>query len=67
MSDTNHEIHVIAEFRARPGQETALRDVLQACVRPTRAKQENRGYTLHEDLDSPDGTFSLRPGSAATP
>lgn len=57
MSDTDQEIHVIAAFRAKAGQETALRNVLQACVRPTRAEQENRGYTLHEDLDSPGRYF----------
>ena len=53
MPDTNQEIRVIAEFQAKPGQETALREVLHACVPPTRAEKENRGYTLHEDLDRP--------------
>ena len=53
MPDTNQEIRVIAEFQAKPGQETSLREVLHACVPPTRAEKENRGYTLHEDLDRP--------------
>ena len=58
MSDANQEIHVIAEAQAKPGQDAALRDVLQACVTPTRAEQGNRGYALHEDLDTP-GRFFL--------
>jgi quinol monooxygenase YgiN len=57
MPDTNQEIRVIAEFQAKPGQETALREVLHACVPPTRAEKENRGYTLHEDLDRPGRYF----------
>lgn len=57
MPATNQEIHVIAELRAKPGQEMALRDVLQTCVAPTRAEPENRRYTLHEDLDSPGHYF----------
>ena len=44
MSDANQEIHVIAEAQAKPGQDAALRDVLKACVAPTRAEQGNRGY-----------------------
>jgi quinol monooxygenase YgiN len=29
-----------------------MREVLQACVAPTRAEPGNRGYTLHEDLQT---------------
>jgi quinol monooxygenase YgiN len=52
MSDTGQEIRVIAEIKSRPGQEASLREVLQACVAPTRAEAGNRSYTLHEDLQS---------------
>src|SRR5208337_3646262 len=47
-----------AETQAKPGQDAALRDVLKACVAPTRAEQGNRGYALHEGLDTP-GRFFL--------
>jgi len=65
MSDTGQEIHVIAEFQAKPGQETALRIVLQACVRPTRAEQETAATPCMRIWTVLDGTFSIRPGSAA--
>jgi hypothetical protein len=37
MFGTNQEIHVIAEFRAKPGQEKALRDLCPAD--PGRARK----------------------------
>ena len=57
MSDEKQAIHVIAEAIARPGQEVALYRALHACVAPTRGELGNRGYILHQDLDSPARFF----------
>ncbi|UFN46819.1 antibiotic biosynthesis monooxygenase [Roseomonas sp. OT10] len=47
------KVRVVAESWARPGQEEALRAVLQAAVAPTEAEAGCLEYRLHEDLAQP--------------
>ncbi len=46
-------LHVTAMFRARPGQEEALRRVLRALVAPTRREDGCIRYDLLENLAEP--------------
>lgn len=44
---------VVAEVRAKPGKEQALREVTLALVAQVRAEPNNLLYFLHEDRESP--------------
>lgn len=44
---------VVAEIRAKPGKERALRDVTLSLVAAVRAEPNNLIYFLHEDRESP--------------
>ena len=44
---------IIAQFRAKPGQETRAREVLQALLAPTRAEAGCINYDLHQSLNDP--------------
>jgi quinol monooxygenase YgiN len=58
MSDTA-PLHVVAECRAKPGQEDALRLVLQAAVEPSRGDAGVLSYVLHEDIKKPGHFFFI--------
>jgi quinol monooxygenase YgiN len=44
---------VVAEIRAKPGKERALRDATLSLVAAVRAEPNNLLYFLHEDRESP--------------
>ncbi len=44
---------VVAEVRAKPGKEKALRDITLPLVAKVRAERNNLLYFLHEDRESP--------------
>jgi quinol monooxygenase YgiN len=46
-------VTVVAQLRARPGQERALGEALVALVSPTRREPGCLAYDLHEDADDP--------------
>ena len=56
MSDTQ-PVHVVAECRAKPGQEDALRTVLRAAVGPSRGDAGVVSYVLNEDIKQPGHFF----------
>ena len=56
MSDTP-DLHLVAECRAKPGQEDALRTVLHAAVEPSRGDAGVLAYALHEDTKQPGHFF----------
>ncbi len=56
MSDTL-PIHLVAECRAKPGQEDALRSVLHAAVAPSRGDAGVLSYVLNEDTKQPGHFF----------
>ena len=56
MSDTQ-PVHVVAECHAKPGQEDALRRVLQAAVAPSRGDEGVVSYVLNEDIRTPGHFF----------
>ncbi len=56
MSDTL-PVHVVAECRAKPGQEDALREVLHAAVSPSRGDTGVLSYVLNEDTKQPGHFF----------
>ena len=56
MSDTQ-PVHLVAECRAKPGQEDALRRVLHAAVEPSRRDAGVQSYMLHEDTKEPGHFF----------
>ena len=58
MSDTQ-PVHVVAECRAKPGQEDALRTVLTAAVAPSRGDAGVLAYAVHEDIRTPGHFFFL--------
>jgi len=43
------EIRVVAILQAKPGKAEAVREVLQACLAPSRAEPGCRFYTLHTE------------------
>lgn len=51
MSST--EIRVVAIVDARPGDEPAVADIIQACVAPTRQEAGCRSYAAHRDTQNP--------------
>lgn len=51
MSSTH--LTVIATIRARPGQETAVREALLALIPTTRAEEGCVNYDLHVSTDDP--------------
>ncbi len=56
MSDTQ-PIHIVAECRAKPGQEDALRKVLLAAVAPSRGDAGVVSYVVQEDIKAPGHFF----------
>ena len=56
MSDSL-PVHLVAECRAKPGQEDALRRVLHAAVAPSRADEGVVSYVLNEDIRTPGHFF----------
>jgi quinol monooxygenase YgiN len=48
------QIDVVAHFRAKPGQEEALRSVLESLVAPTRKEDGCLRYDLFRDADHAD-------------
>ena len=56
MSDTL-PVQVVAECRAKPGQEDALRQVLHAAVAPSRGDPGVLSYVLNEDTRQPGHFF----------
>ena len=52
MSDTQ-PVHVVAECRAKPGEEDALRQVLMAVVAPSRGDPGVISYVVNEDIRTP--------------
>ncbi len=56
MSDTQ-PVHIVAECRAKPGQEDALRAVLHAAVEPSRKDAGVVSYVLNEDIRTPGHFF----------
>ena len=56
MSDTQ-PIHLVAECRAKPGQEDALRAAVRAVVAPSRADAGVVSYVVHEDTKAPGHFF----------
>ena len=47
------KVRVVAESWAQPGQEEALRAVLEAAIGPTRQEAGCLEYVLHEDMAQP--------------
>lgn len=43
------DLRVIAQLKAKPGQEEALRGLLLGMIEPSRAEAGCRQYSLHED------------------
>jgi quinol monooxygenase YgiN len=56
MSDAQ-DIHLVAECRAKPGQEDALRKAVHAAVAPSRGDPGVLSYTVHEDTKQPGHFF----------
>lgn len=50
---TSDALTVIAQLRARPGKEEALREALTALVTPTSCEPGCVTYDLHVDVDDP--------------
>ena len=44
---------IVARFRAKPGQESRLRQELQRALAPTRAEAGCISYDLHQSLSDP--------------
>jgi quinol monooxygenase YgiN len=45
------KVTVVATFKAKPGKEEALKDVIMGCVAPTRAEAACINYDLHQSAD----------------
>ncbi len=58
MSDTQ-PLFVVAQCRAKPGQEDALRRVLHAAVGPSRGDAGVMSYVLNEDIKQPGHFFFI--------
>jgi quinol monooxygenase YgiN len=56
MSDTQ-PLHVVAECRAKPEQEDALRSVPMAAVAPSGCDAGVVSYVVHEDIKTPGHFF----------
>ena len=56
---SNEAISIIAVLKAKPGQQDALRQALQALLLPTRQEPGNLDYALFQLRDAPD-TFYMR-------
>jgi quinol monooxygenase YgiN len=52
------QIDVIAHIHAKPGQEAALREILQGNIAPTLAEEGCLRYDLFVDIDDP-GKFTF--------
>jgi quinol monooxygenase YgiN len=50
MADT---LHIIATLRAKPGQEAALREILEGLIAPTRKEAGCLDYRLVENREDP--------------
>lgn len=50
-------LHLIAEFKARPGVEDELREATLAVVAPSRAEAGNIRFDLRENADAPGHFF----------
>lgn len=55
---------VVAEIRAKPGKERALRDATLSLVAAVRAEPNNLLYFLHEDRESPGLSSFMRSSPA---
>ena len=52
------QLTVIAKFRAKPGMESRLRDLLHSLTGPTRLEDGCINYDLHESAEDP-AAFAL--------
>lgn len=53
MTSAADPVRVIASFKARPGQEGALRQVLESLIAPTRSELGCIEYVLYRDAADP--------------
>ena len=49
----NTDLRVVAFMRAKPGQESAVREAILACVAPSRKEEGNLAYAAHIDSNEP--------------
>jgi quinol monooxygenase YgiN len=48
---TSESVRVIASFKAKPGQQEALKQILMSLVEPTRSELGCIAYILHQDTN----------------
>ena len=49
----NTDLTLAATFKAKPGKEDLLRQVLERLVEPTLNEEGNLGYALHQGVQDP--------------